>query len=115
MADSTIPVTGVTVMERSRSGRVTKIKISSEAGDTVLYKDRIRFSLSLQPLPSTWFQVECLRGGSSNVASVEFTGKGYGHGVGMCQWGAIGMAREGKNYKRILKKFYENVRIVRLY
>jgi stage II sporulation protein D len=115
MSDTTIPVTGVTVLERGRSGRVSKVKITSEVGDIVLNKDSIRFSLSYRPLPSTWFEVKCIRDGLGKVASAEFTGKGYGHGVGMCQWGAMGMAREGKKYKMILKKYFSDVVIIILY
>ncbi|MBI3592370.1 MAG: hypothetical protein HY099_02635 [Nitrospirae bacterium] len=40
-----------------------------------------------------------------------FEGKGYGHGVGMCQWSALEMAREGKNYKEILSTFYPGATI----
>jgi hypothetical protein len=38
-----------------------------------------------------------------------FAGRGYGHGVGMCQWGACGMARDGISYERILKHYYTDV------
>ncbi len=37
---------------------------------------------------------------------VDFIGKGWGHGVGMCQWGALGMARQQFNYKQILAYYY---------
>ncbi len=42
-------------------------------------------------------------------------GQGYGHGVGMCQWGAKGMADRGESYRAILKKFYPGTEIRRLY
>lgn len=115
LADTTIPVADVKILERSPSGRVLRLKVASQAGDTVLYRDRIRHQLTDKALPSTWFDVECLRDGLGNVASVEFTGRGYGHGVGMCQWGAIGMAREGKRYVRILKHYYKDIDLIRLY
>jgi stage II sporulation protein D len=41
-------------------------------------------------------------------------GKGWGHGVGMCQFGAIEMARKGKNYKRILYHYYSGTRIKKI-
>jgi stage II sporulation protein D len=40
-----------------------------------------------------------------------FEGKGYGHGVGLCQWSTQEMAREGKNYKEILSFFYPGTTI----
>ena len=41
-------------------------------------------------------------------------GKGWGHGVGMCQFGAIEMARQGKNYKQILYHYYSGTRIKKI-
>lgn len=115
LSDTTIPITDIKIMERGPSGRVQKLRISSQAGDTVLYRDRIRFQLSDRPLASSWFDIICRRDDFGNVASVEVTGKGFGHGVGLCQWGAIGMAREGKGYKRILKHYYQKIELSKLY
>jgi stage II sporulation protein D len=42
-----------------------------------------------------------------------FTGKGYGHGVGMCQWGANGMAKNGKTYREILARYYPDTVLAR--
>ena len=44
--------------------------------------------------------------------SVVFKVKGYGHGVGMSQWGAEVMAREGKDYEEILKYYYPNTEVI---
>lgn len=115
LSDATVPVTDVRVMERGPSGRVLRLKVSSQAGDTVLSLDRIRFQLAEKDLPSTWFDARCERGRQGNVASVELNGRGYGHGVGMCQWGAMGMAREGKGYKKILCKYFNSIRIEKKY
>lgn len=115
LADTTIPITDVSIIDRGPSGRVNRLKISSQAGDTVLFRDRIRFQMADKPLPSSWFEVSCQRDELGNVASVEFTGKGFGHGVGMCQWGAMGMAREGRNYKKILRDYYQDVEVTKLY
>jgi len=50
-----------------------------------------------------------------NISHFIFTGRGWGHGVGLCQVGAYGMAREGANYKKILKKYYKGIKIVKKY
>ena len=42
----------------------------------------------------------------------DFAGKGWGHGVGMCQWGANAMSREGYDYIKILKFYYPGAEIV---
>jgi SpoIID/LytB domain protein len=44
-----------------------------------------------------------------------FTGRGRGHGAGLCQWGAAGLAREGKTYREILKHYYPETEVVRMY
>ena len=45
---------------------------------------------------------------------VHFEGKGYGHGVGMCQDGANGMAKSGKDYRKILKNYYPGAKIAEI-
>ena len=44
---------------------------------------------------------------------VKMSGKGYGHGVGMSQWGAYAMAKEGKNAEEIVEHYFRNVTIVK--
>ncbi|MEL6190260.1 MAG: SpoIID/LytB domain-containing protein, partial [Myxococcota bacterium] len=46
---------------------------------------------------------------------VEIDGHGFGHGVGMCQWGAKGMAEAGRNYREILGHYYKGAEVRRLY
>ncbi|MBU2463101.1 MAG: hypothetical protein KJ844_03320, partial [Candidatus Edwardsbacteria bacterium] len=67
------------------------------------------------PLLSTWFDLENIRNFEGNIEKIIISGKGFGHGVGLCQWGAIGMARAGKSYKSILKHYYKGVEIERVY
>ena len=49
------------------------------------------------------------------VSRLEVQGGGWGHGVGMCQWGAIGRARAGQSYRDILHAYYTDIEINRLY
>jgi len=58
-------------------------------------------------LRSTLFAVRS----SPGEGSVEFAGRGFGHGVGMSQWGARGMALAGRDYTTILKHFYTGIAI----
>lgn len=58
-------------------------------------------------LKSAWFNV------SVHKHEVRLSGRGYGHGVGMCQEGAMAMANKGWSYERIIDYYYRNVRIVR--
>jgi len=59
-------------------------------------------------LQSAWFDLEIKNG----IAS--FNGHGLGHGIGLCQEGAIGMARAGKDYREILAHYFPGTRLVRL-
>ena len=49
------------------------------------------------------------------VVAFVFTGRGWGHGVGMCQTGAYGLAREGYSYTAILQKYYTGVKLHKMY
>lgn len=62
-------------------------------------------------LNSTYFSVETTLGADGSVARLTLHGMGYGHGVGMCQWGAIGRARAGQDYQAILRAYYPGTTI----
>ncbi|PLR76173.1 stage II sporulation protein D [Bacillus sp. V3-13] len=89
---------GKTITERTAGKRVGKVKIG---GKELTGKD-IREKLDLQSSDFSWV----LKG-----ENVVITTKGYGHGVGMSQYGANGMASEGKNYQEIVQHYYQGVEI----
>ncbi|MBI5408033.1 MAG: SpoIID/LytB domain-containing protein [Nitrospirae bacterium] len=66
----------------------------------------LRKLLGYKELPSTNFSL------TTTDAEVIFDGKGYGHGVGLSQWGALEMAKEGKTYREILEHFYPGTTII---
>ena len=72
-------------------------------------RSRIRTAKKNRMLWSTLFEVE--RSGSDIIIK----GKGFGHGVGLCQWGAIGQSRQGKSYKQILEHYFPGTETGRLY
>lgn len=89
------------VLEKTESGSVKKIKINGieYKGTTVRSKLGIR---------STYFEFIV------NGSNVEIITKGYGHGVGMSQYGALAMAKKGDNYEKILKYYYQGVEISKI-
>ncbi|KPL04992.1 MAG: hypothetical protein AMJ73_03060 [candidate division Zixibacteria bacterium SM1_73] len=108
------------VKERSSSGRIQILEVAADSGTYRIYKDKIRWALrrGSDPdliLPSTLFDLEIERGFDDSIISVTARGYGNGHGVGMCQTGAIGMAREGYSYKDILTHYYSGVNIIKSY
>ncbi len=61
-------------------------------------------------LKSTFFSIRPL-----NTDSIIFTGKGYGHGLGMCQEGAMCMGKKGYSYEQILNFYYQNIMLIDLH
>lgn len=91
----------VEILERSSTNRVIKLKINGvEFEGTTLYN-----KLGLR---STDFEI--MQAGSNVI----FDMKGYGHGVGMSQYGALGMAKQGYTYDEILKHYYTGVTIKKI-
>ncbi|WP_240376144.1 stage II sporulation protein D [Bacillus piscicola] len=89
------------ITERTEGGRVAAVKL----GGKTFHGREVRETLELD---SSDFQIG--RDGNNLV----FRTKGWGHGVGMSQYGAEGMAKEGKNYKEILHHYYKGVDIANL-
>ena len=91
------------------SGRVVELAVLGDKGELSLRGLRIRWGLGLR---ENLFVVdrEFSEDGTS-LARFVFTGKGWGHGVGLCQVGSFGMARSGASYEQILKHYYSGVRI----
>lgn len=95
----------ISIIDRSKSGRVKAIKI----GGSTLSGEELRKVLGYSKLKSANFTI------SANSNQITFSGSGFGHGVGMCQWGAKGMAQAGSSYREILKKYYDGVDIKKIY
>jgi SpoIID/LytB domain protein len=93
---------------RGVSGRIGTLTIQGDKGTADVSGD-LRIRRLLGGLKSTLFEVE--RSGDSFV----FHGAGFGHGVGMCQMGAIGMANAGRTHPQILGHYYRGTRIHKLY
>lgn len=93
-------IKGISIKSYTSSNRVKQLAIKTHSGTTTVNATDIRKALGWKTLPSTNFTI------SRDGDSIIFEGKGYGHGVGLCQWSALKMAREGKNYKEILSFFY---------
>ena len=106
-------------LERTSTGaRVKKIAIDARdaAGRAVIIEisnaDAVRSAFGLD---SSLFVMEKEKDQQGFISNVEFIGSGWGHGVGMSQYGALGMAKEGYNYQDILKYYYNGVKIEKLY
>jgi stage II sporulation protein D len=98
----------VEALETGKSGRVVKLRILSDQEGYIAEKGAIREILESangKPLRSTDFDIELFRRGDQ-VRRMVVQGRGWGHGVGMCQWGAMQLSREGVEFRRILQHYY---------
>jgi len=94
-----------------RGGRAQRIRIVDTAGKSVLLRaGYLRILVGASKVPSTWFTSED-RG--DRIALTD--GRGYGHGVGLCQWGAQYLAAHGKTGEEILRYYYPGSELVRVY
>lgn len=106
-----LDLTGLEIRARGVSGRVTTLRLLGRGG---AFEDvnglAIRWTLDL---PDTLFTIERSTP-SQGTPGWSFSGRGWGHGVGMCQVGAFGMAQRGVGYQQILKHYYSGVELARL-
>lgn len=106
-------VTGVYEQGRTESDRVAALRVETDRGSYLLRGNDIRFVLRSpngEILNSTYFTTEATIT-SGEVSGLTLRGGGYGHGIGMCQWGAIGRARAGQDYRMILSTYYPGTMI----
>ena len=112
----------INVVERSGSGRVRLIEYVTDSGTYSDTKDRVRSSLryidaagAKVNLPSTLVYIEPIHD-KETEALIGFVawGGGFGHGVGMSQTGAVGMAEKKATFEEILKHYYRGIELVRM-
>jgi stage II sporulation protein D len=95
----------IVVGKRDRSGRVETLKVKDKEGVKAIKGYKFRLALGPNMIRSTNFTIKITPKG------IIFRGKGWGHGVGMCQWGAFDMAKRRFDYKRILEYYYPGAKI----
>ena len=91
------------VMRRGVSGRVVELRVVGSRGSSVVRGFDVRRLLDLRESLTV---IEIQRDDEGEIRAVVFAGKGWGHGVGLCQVGAYGMALRGSNYREILGHYY---------
>ena len=96
----------IQIASHTKSGRVKELKIITDKKVLYMLAKDFRRSLGWKAIPSTWFEIK-------RVKDVfVFDGRGYGHGVGLCQWGAEEMAEQGFDYKYILNYYYPDTKLI---
>ncbi len=98
-------ITDIEISSYTPSNRVNMLLMKSEAKELPISAKEFRHMLGSTVLRSTNFTVEINRG------YAKFKGQGWGHGVGMCQWGAHFMSKKGNSFEDILTFYYPNAQI----
>ena len=105
-------LTDLRVITRGQSGRATDLEVVGTSGTRQVLGGRIRSALGLR---EQLFVIERRYDETGRVTGFAFLGRGWGHGVGMCQVGAYGLARQGFTYEQILKAYYTGIELTRMY
>jgi stage II sporulation protein D len=102
-------VRSFSIDSRSPSGRVATAVFQTDRGSFTVRGNDVRYVLRKpggEILNSSYFTVTSESGRDGGLSRLAVRGNGYGHGVGMCQWGAIGRARAGQTARSILAAYY---------
>lgn len=105
-------LTDMRVVERGPSERPITTEIVGSNGTRTVRPLRLRTLLGLR---DSLFSFDIERNSRGDVLGMTVYGRGWGHGVGMCQVGAYGMAMEGATFEEILKKYYKGIELTKLY
>ena len=106
------PIVDLRVVSRGSSHRVTDLEIVGANGAAHVRGGRIRSALGLR---EQLFVIDREYDDNGRVTEFIFTGRGWGHGVGMCQVGAYGLAKQGWTSEQILKAYYSGIELTRMY
>jgi len=106
------------IVERSASKRVRRLALIFERDQVELEGDAIRWAIRRpngSGLRSTLIEKVGVKRRSGQAEKIGMRGRGYGHGVGLCQFGAMGMSEVGYDYSQILRFYYRGVELRRFY
>ncbi len=105
-------LTDLRIAARGSSRRVIDLEVVGTQGIGHVRGGRIRSALGLK---EQLFVIDRVYNENDRVAGFIFTGRGWGHGVGMCQFGAYGLAKQGLTVDQILKTYYTGIELTRMY
>ena len=107
-------IKNIEIIKRDVSGRIFEMKFTGSKGSKV-YINELEIRQLFGGLRSSCFIAEYKKNKKGFIISAELKGAGFGHGVGMCQTGAQSMAGAGYPYNDILRHYFPDARLVKLY
>lgn len=114
-------ISDLIVQKRGFSGRIIKLKIvyidKSDAKKSIALNSEydIRNALHKKFLYSSAINIETIRDSNQHISKIKLKGAGWGHGAGLCQIGALGMALDGYSSEQILKHYFKDSQIEKIY
>lgn len=108
----------IRIRKRSESNRVSSLELRFERGSVELSGDSIRRAIRRPEggiLRSSLLSRVGVESSSQGIRRVRISGQGFGHGIGMCQYGAMGMAEAGYSYDQIIRFYYRGAKLQRFY
>lgn len=105
-------LTDLRIASRGSSRRVIDLELVGSNGKAHVRGGRIRSALGLR---EQLFVIDRRYDSAGRVTGFMFTGRGWGHGVGLCQVGAYGLAKQGLSYEKILKTYYTGIELSKMY
>lgn len=104
-------LTGIDAVDEAPGGRIIRLRLTGSSGEThEIMAERFRVAVGPDLMKSTDCKIRLIRG------EVVFSrGRGYGHGLGLCQWGMQGQALAGKRAGEILRYYYPGAELTRVY
>ncbi|MEJ6950615.1 SpoIID/LytB domain-containing protein [Natronospora cellulosivora (SeqCode)] len=110
MGEDVGTVENVSVQDSDETGRAIELNIEGTNGSATVRAGKFRNEIGSKELKSTMItDIDVVEDG------FQFSGSGFGHGVGMSQWGAYAFAQEGKSPEEIVMYYFDNIEIVREY
>ena len=98
-------IRGLQPVRMTPRGRIIAMEVTGDLGTATVSGKQIREALKLR---STLFRM------STDGNNIQVSGRGYGHGLGMSQWGAYYLAQQGVNYQQILAHYYQNASLAKI-
>ena len=101
----------IEVADRGATGRPLNLRLHGAGGKSEdILAERFRLAVGPSTLKSTDFQIEC-----TDRQVIFKNGRGFGHGLGLCQWGMEGQARQGRRAGEILRFYFPGAKLTRVY
>ncbi len=118
--DGPLEIRDLRIRKRSKSGRVQELEIKTQQGNFRVEGDEVRRVLKRPSqgsplLRSTLFSLKIYKDRHGRPGRIVANGGGFGHGIGLCQYGAIGMANRGYRFDQILRHYFRGTDLRRLY